>query len=83
MQRYKTYPRRLERRRVEGEVVVAFAIDRDGALLGSRLVASSGERGLDDAALELLARAAPFPPLPSTLGQDRYEIEVPILYSLR
>ena len=83
LQQYKTYPRRLKRRRIEGEVIVAFTISRNGALLDSRIVTSSGVQGLDDAALELLIRAAPFPTLPPDLKQDSYSAELPIVYSLQ
>ena len=83
LQQHKTYPRRLQRRRIEGEVIVAFTINRAGVLLNSRIVSSSGVQGLDDAALELLERAKPFPALPPELTQDSYSAEVPILYSLR
>ena len=68
---------------MEGEVVVAFSLDRQGALLDARVVQSSGEPALDEAALELLSDAAPFPSLPDELGTDRYTVELPIAYTLR
>ncbi len=61
--------RALRLRRAQGEtVVVALTVGPDGALLGSRVARSSGEREFDEAALEAVSRAAPFPEAPPELG---------------
>ncbi|WP_439396198.1 energy transducer TonB [Bradyrhizobium sp. PMVTL-01] len=44
-----------------GEAKVGFVIDRSGKLVSRALAARTGSRLLDDAALEIVARAQPFP----------------------
>lgn len=82
LQQHKRYPRRLKRRRVEGEVVVAFTVDAGGRLLDHRIVRSSGEPGLDEAAIDLLVDADPMPAIPSSMGLARYTAELPVRYAL-
>ena len=54
--------------REQGVAQVFFAIDREGRLLESRIVQSSGSANLDAAALDTLKRAEPFPPPPDLKG---------------
>ena len=82
LQKYKRYPRRLKRRGVEGEVLVAFTLDAEGRLLNEKIVRSSGESALDEAAVALLRAAEPMPAIPRALGVDQYRVEVPIRYSV-
>lgn len=44
---------------------VRIVLDRDGSLVSAQVVRSSGSRRLDRQALDLVRRAAPFPPPPS------------------
>lgn len=62
-------------------VQLRLLIDRSGMLLEYRLSGSSGSRLLDDAALALIERAAPYPAMPVD-GPDRIEMSVPIDYRL-
>jgi len=68
---------------VQGDAVVSFVIDSNGALLFARVVKSSGHEALDTAALALLETASPFPPIPAALGVTQYSATVPIRYALR
>jgi len=61
----KAYPRQAADEKVEGTVMLAFRIDRTGALVASNVKTSSGSAVLDDAALDTLKRAQPFSPLPA------------------
>lgn len=83
LQSHIRYPHRLKRRKVEGVVQVAFSIDTQGRLLEYALVKSSGVAGLDDAALQLLREAEPFPAIPDALGLNRYDVQVPVNYALQ
>ncbi|WP_037916652.1 energy transducer TonB [Sulfitobacter sp. 20_GPM-1509m] len=47
-----------------GSATIAFTIAGNGGLSGARVAASSGSAQLDQAALELVRRASPFPPPP-------------------
>lgn len=79
---HKEYPDEVKKQKFEGKVVVAFAIGRSGKLLSSSIRKSSGNRLLDQAALDTLARASPFPPLPDSLQRESLKISVPIDYTL-
>ena len=54
-----------------GTVKIAFDIDAKGGLASERVASSSGSAALDQAALALIRRAAPFPAPPGrTAGRD-------------
>ena len=63
-----------------GVVRVAFSIDEAGRLVSVRVAASSGSTILDDAALDLIRRAQPFPPPPAGLGASGLSFVAPIRY---
>ncbi|HRQ66149.1 MAG TPA: TonB family protein [Xanthomonadaceae bacterium] len=81
IEQFKSYPRAARRARIEGTARVWMQIDRDGALRGQRLEASSGHRILDEAALALVRRAAPFPPPPGAAPR-RIEVVLPVSFRL-
>jgi protein TonB len=58
----KEYPE--DARPASGTAVVAFSVNRNGQILGARLVRSSGSSLLDRAAVETVRRANPVPPPP-------------------
>ncbi|UPK26284.1 energy transducer TonB family protein [Bradyrhizobium sp. 195] len=66
-----------------GEARVSFVVDRSGKLVARALAASTGSRLLDDAALEIVARAQPFPQPPSEMKEETYSFVVPIVFSGR
>lgn len=82
LDKHRHYPRAAARAGYEGTVLVRFVLRRDGRLRASELVDSSGHALLDRAALELLDRAAPFPPIPGGSGVDEVELVLPIDYRL-
>ena len=78
LERHKRYPPQAGGK--VGEARLAFDIDRTGRVLASRIVHSSGSDALDREALALLRRAAPLPPPPAGLPDDRLSFVVPIRY---
>lgn len=62
-------------------VVVGFRIDRTGKLLSTRLVANSGVPALDNEALAMIARAAPFPAPPAEV--DDLAFTLPVVFEPR
>jgi len=60
-----------------GTVVVAFRVDRQGRIARIGITRSSGSTALDNAALELVRQAQPFPPPP--LG-EKLDLTIPITY---
>ena len=83
LERNKRYPEAAQSRRQEGVAQVFFSIDRQGHVINSRLVRSSGASTLDDEALALLRRAEPFPPPPPELPGGRVDLTVPIRFNLK
>jgi protein TonB len=83
LERNKRYPPAAQVRREQGIAHVFFALDRQGHLLESRLVRSSGAAILDEEALALVARAQPFPPPPADLAGPRVALTVPIRFNLK
>ena len=59
---------------------VAFSIDQKGTLISVALAASSGSASLDDAAIDLIRRAQPFPAPPARLGASVLSFVVPVRY---
>ncbi|MBO0734877.1 MAG: TonB family protein [Methylocapsa sp.] len=59
-----------------GVVTVAFNLSRSGALLGVRLVATSGSQELDRRALEMVRGANPFPAAPSGVAGGAFTVPV-------
>ena len=83
LERHKEYPPPAQRRRQEGVVLLYIAIDRKGQVLERRLAERTGHTLLDEAALAMLARAAPLPPMPEDMAQQRLEMVVPVQFFLR
>lgn len=59
-----------------GEGVVVFAIVRNGAFTDLRMESSSGDEDFDNAAIESVQAAAPFPALPSDFSEPFLKIRL-------
>ena len=57
---------------------VSFVVNTGGDVGTLRLVKSSGSPGLDEAALAIIRRAAPFPPIPPQAGRSTWAFTLPI-----
>jgi len=82
LERHKTYPAAAMRRGEDGSVTLRLTLARDGTVVEA-LVVDQGSPRLAAAALDAIARAAPFPPFPDDLRGERAIFTVPILYRLR
>jgi len=71
------------RRGIEGTGSVRVRLDRRGRVLERSVEKSTGERLLDDAAVEMTSRADPFPPVPGNYSGDSFEFVAPIEFRLR
>lgn len=63
-----------------GSLVVEFTLTRRGALSASAVHVPSGVPALDRAALDAVARAEPFPPLPEAIAGDTLRIRARFVY---
>ena len=75
------YP--AQARGVQGVVSLAFTIDRQGKVMSSKIVKSSGSAVLDAEALDLIKRAAPLPPPPADVADSNLSFVVPIRFAAR
>jgi TonB family protein len=78
----KIYPPSADAKNQGGIVHLGFSLDRQGQLVGSRVIRSSGSIALDKEALDLLRRAQPFPPPPAELAVPIH-LTVPVNYMNR
>jgi TonB family protein len=84
LERKKQYPAAAHARREQGTALVSFTIDRQGHVIESRIVRSSGVPDLDDEALALLQRTQPFPPRPTPdINGEPISLTVPIGFVLK
>jgi protein TonB len=83
LERNKRYPEVAQSRHQQGIAQVFFSLDRQGRVIDSRVVRSSGASALDEEALALLRRAQPFPPPPPELPGQRVDLSVPIRFNLK
>jgi protein TonB len=81
--RFKRYPSQARSRGEQGTATVAFTINRDGRLLNSRILQSSGSSLLDDETLTMLARAQPMPKPPITAPDSALSFVVPVRFDIR
>ncbi len=81
VEQLKHYPHIARANRWEGRVVLRAIIGEDGQLVDLKVAESSGHSVLDEAALEVLTKAAPLT-LPQPLGRPQVVVQVPISYRL-
>ena len=66
-----------------GTAVVRLTVNSNGKLVSNEIVKSSGSKKLDNAALASIANAAPFPSIPSEVGQETISVSVPFRFKVR
>jgi protein TonB len=79
--RFKRYPNEARDRNIVGVAVVRFTLSPGGAVLAVALARSSGAPMLDEAALAMVRRAAPFPPMSD--GASSMTIAAGVDYNLK
>jgi len=82
LKRNLRYPPSAASRGQSGGAQVAFSLDRQGRVVESRIMRSSGVAVLDAEALAVVQRAAPFP-LPPKLAGERVDLMAPIHFNLK
>ncbi len=69
--------------RATGVVMIHFSVRRDGRIDGLRISKSSGNDGFDKAAIDIMRKAQPLPPIPERMHTDRVEGDLPINFGVR
>ena len=67
VERHKGYPAAARARHETGTAELAFSIDRQGMVVASRVVRTSGSATLDQETIDTVKRAQPFPPPPQNV----------------
>lgn len=83
LNRYREYPDRAKRRGIEGQNSIYIVIARDGTVLETRVLSSSGSKLLDRETQRMIERVRQFPPFPDTMTEDKIMLTVPVVYNLR
>lgn len=81
LKRMLRYPAQARRQGIRGETRVSFVVAADGSVGTMRVVGSSGSDILDEAALDAVRRAAPFPPIPESAGRSSWNFTVPLAFT--
>lgn len=82
LNQHKEYPAELKKDKKQGIVVLQFSINQQGDVLQPKVKKSSGHPQLDQAALDMLAKANPLPPIPDSMQRESLTLAIPIEYSL-
>lgn len=79
LQRFKSYPSGASRAGLHA-ATVHFVISANGSVTSASLGQSSGSPAFDQAALSMVRRASPFPPIPAGLGRSSLPFNAPIRF---
>ncbi len=82
IRRHEKYPDRARRQGWEGTAVVGLSLSADGKVRDIAVVESSGREILDDAAVQMVRRAAPLPRAPEPLRGRERMVRIPIVFKL-
>ena len=80
--KHKKYPRIAQRRKMQGEVIIAIQIRGDGSLISKNIQKSSGHSVLDKEGMNMMEKSKPFPAPPDTLKNSVTNVVVPIAFNL-
>jgi protein TonB len=83
VERHKGYPAAARARHETGVAELAFTLDRQGMVVASRVVRTSGFASLDQETIATVQRAQPFPAPPPNMPGDTFEFTVPIRFNIR
>ena len=78
----KIYPETARARMIEGKVTVRFTVTLDGEVSSVSVAASSGNRQLDQAAVQAVSDASPFSRPPGSLFKGPLKMEITVAFEL-
>ncbi|MEL7153478.1 MAG: energy transducer TonB [Pseudomonadota bacterium] len=83
VERRKKYPKRAQRRGIEGRAIIRVTLDASGRLVSASMAGSSGQSMLDEAAMAAVKRVGRYPAIPKEMGKSRVSIKLPITFRKR
>ncbi len=83
VQRHFRYPKSADRAGLGGTVTVRFSVSAGGGVSGVRIVRGSGSPVLDEAALNAVRNAEPFPKIPEGANRTNWLFELPLQFGRR
>jgi TonB family protein len=78
----KKYPIAAQKAEIEGYTTVKMTILKDGRLEKAEITKSSGHEILDNAALQSVRNAEPFPPIPEEAKLGNVEVSIRLVFTL-
>lgn len=84
IERHKNYPRSAKNRRLQGEAILAFKINRNGKLTSYNVVKSSGYSILDKAVIDTIKQSeySPLPKVPVNYPEEKLSFKVPVKFAI-
>ena len=80
--KHKSYPKIAQMRGWQGDCLLDLKLDGNGNVLSASVKETSGHEVLDNQALEMARKAAPFPAPPDVLRGRSFNITVPVSFKL-
>ena len=80
--KHKQYPKIAQMRGWQGDCLLDLKLDGSGNVLSASVKESSGHEALDNQALEMARKAAPFPAPPDVLRDRSFNLTVPVSFKL-
>ena len=77
------YPDAARAARTTGVVTMHFGVRRNGQIDRLQISKSSGDDGLDKAAIDIMRKAQPLPPIPDRMQVPRVDGDLPINFGVR
>ena len=82
LNKHRIYPSKARSKGIEGKLTLVLELRRSGDVMLAEIRSSSGVDLLDEAALEMVRKARPFPPFPPNLDQNVLRFNLPISFSI-
>ncbi|WP_421780300.1 TonB family protein [Kiloniella litopenaei] len=81
--RNKRYPRKAKRRQMQGVTFIELTLLASGKVESYQVLESSGFALLDQAAIKMIEKSAPFPKFPSSITKERMTRRIPVVFNLK
>ena len=81
--RNKRYPRKAKRRQMQGVTLVELTLLASGKVESYQVLKSSGFPLLDQAAIKMIEKSAPFPQFPASITEPQMTRQIPVHFNLK